>query len=106
MSNFEQYTLAAFMNAGAFEKHINRLRNYYQHKRDLILSTFLREPLGKYITISEEDSGVHFLMHVNTSMSEQEFLFKDKGERNPAGNVVFFFIMRNRKTADMKIRMS
>ena len=61
VSNFEQYTLAAFMNAGAFEKHINRLRNYYQHKRDLILSTFLREPLGKYITISEEDSGVHFL---------------------------------------------
>ena len=40
VSNFEQYTLAAFMNAGAFEKHINRLRNYYQHKRDLILSTF------------------------------------------------------------------
>ena len=68
------------MNAGAFEKHINRLRNYYQHKRDLILSTFLREPLGKYITISEEDSGVHFLMHVNTSMSEQEFLLKTRAK--------------------------
>ena len=80
VSNFEQYTLAAFMNAGAFEKHINRLRNYYQHKRDLILSTFLREPLGKYITISEEDSGVHFLMHVNTSMSEQEFLLKTRAK--------------------------
>ena len=30
VSNFEQYTLAQFMNSGAFEKHINRLRNYYQ----------------------------------------------------------------------------
>ena len=25
------------MNSGSFEKHINRLRNYYQQKRDRIL---------------------------------------------------------------------
>ena len=28
VSNFEQYTLARFMESGSFEKHINRLRNY------------------------------------------------------------------------------
>lgn len=32
VSNFEQYTLAKFMENGSFEKHINRLRNYYQTK--------------------------------------------------------------------------
>ena len=37
VSNFEQYTLARFMESGSFEKHINRLRNYYQNKRDAIL---------------------------------------------------------------------
>ena len=37
VSNFEQYTLAEFIENGSFEKHINRLRNYYQNKRDLIL---------------------------------------------------------------------
>lgn len=73
VSNFEQYTLAEFMNSGSFEKHINRLRNYYQQKRDKILNTFLKEPLGKYITIREEDAGVHFLMHVDTKLSEEEF---------------------------------
>ena len=31
VSNFEQYTLAQFMENGSFEKHINRLRNYYQN---------------------------------------------------------------------------
>lgn len=76
VSNFEQYTLAEFMNSGSFEKHINRLRNYYQQKRDKILNTFLKEPLGKYITIREEDAGVHFLMHVDTKLSEEEFQAK------------------------------
>ena len=29
VSNFEQYTLAQFMENGSFEKHINRLISYY-----------------------------------------------------------------------------
>lgn len=66
VSNFEQYTLAKFMANGSFEKHINRLRNYYQVKRDAILTTFKNSPLKNYITITEEESGVHFLMHINT----------------------------------------
>ena len=30
VSNFEQYTLAAFINQGYFEKHINRMRSFLQ----------------------------------------------------------------------------
>ena len=30
VSNFEQYTLARFISGGYFEKHINRMRNYYR----------------------------------------------------------------------------
>ena len=51
VSNFEQYTLAQFMENGSFEKHINRLRNYYQNKRDAILKAFEQGPLGEYVTI-------------------------------------------------------
>ena len=72
VSNFEQYTLARFMTDGSFEKHINRLRNYYQNKRDAILKAFTGKPLGSYINIREEEAGVHFLMHINTSKSENE----------------------------------
>ena len=74
VSNFEQYALAKFMANGCFEKHINRLRNYYQTKRDSILSTFKNSPLDKYITITEEESGVHFLMHINTPKTEEQLL--------------------------------
>ena len=80
VSNFEQYTLAQFMNSGAFEKHINRLRNYYQQKRDRILETFLQGPLKNKIIIREEDAGVHFLMYVDTKLSEEEFLEKVKSK--------------------------
>ena len=80
VSNFEQYTLAQFMNSGSFEKHINRLRNYYQQKRDRILEAFLQGALKTKIKILEEDAGVHFLMKVDTNLSEEEFLDKMKSK--------------------------
>ena len=80
VSNFEQYTLAKFMENGSFEKHINRLRNYYQTKRDAILQVFQKEPLGKYVTIREEGAGVHFLMQIHTEKSEEEIVTEAKGK--------------------------
>lgn len=70
VSNFEQYTLSKFMQTGSFEKHLNRLRNFYQNKRDRILEVFQQDPLGSKITIMEEDAGVHFLMKIHSEMSE------------------------------------
>ncbi|MDO5590638.1 MAG: hypothetical protein Q4F98_06230 [Lachnospiraceae bacterium] len=81
VSNFEQYTLAKFMANGSFEKHINWLRNYYQVKRDAILTTFKNSPLKNYITITEEESGVHFLMHINTKKSEDELLLAARAKK-------------------------
>lgn len=77
VSNFEQYTLAQFMENGSFEKHINRLRNYYQNKRDAILKELKSGSIGKYITIQEE-AGVHFLMHIQSDCAEAEIIEKAK----------------------------
>lgn len=78
VSNFEQYTLAEFMENGSFEKHINRLRNYYQNKRDAILKELKSGSIGKYITIQEEEAGVHFLMHIQSDCTEAEIVEKAK----------------------------
>lgn len=78
VSNFEQYTLAQFMENGSFEKHINRLRNYYQNKRDAILKELKSGSIGKYITIQEEEAGVHFLMHIQSDCAEAEIIEKAK----------------------------
>ena len=76
VSNFEQFTLARFIEQGHFEKHINRMRNFYHQKRDALLTTMKESPLWNYITISEEDAGLHFLMKVETSLSDEAFCLR------------------------------
>ena len=72
VSNFEQYTLARFINEGYFEKHINRMRSIYRGIRDMLLNEFRSSPLADRITIREEHSGLHFLLTFDTSLSDRE----------------------------------
>lgn len=74
VSNFEQYTLATFLNEGYFEKHINRMRNFYRTLRDMLLEYIKNSPLSSRVSISEEDSGLHFLMYVDTTRSDEELI--------------------------------
>ncbi|MBQ6393418.1 MAG: PLP-dependent aminotransferase family protein [Eubacterium sp.] len=74
VSNFEQYTLAKFIANGSFEKHLNRLRIFYQNKRDRILEAFRKAPLGDRIAITEKDAGVHFLMKINSPHHEKKIV--------------------------------
>lgn len=72
VSTFEQLTLYKFMSEGHFEKHINRMRNFYKNQRNLILNSIKASQLNKLCTIKEQDSGLHFLMTVDTALSEDE----------------------------------
>lgn len=72
VSNFEQYTLASFINGGYFEKHINRMRNYYRMLRDKFIELINNSKLSKACTISEEDSGLHFLINLDTKLTDYE----------------------------------
>jgi len=72
VSNFEQYTLAEFMRQGYFEKHINRMRLFYMRKRKLVMDIIRRSGLAKYCEILENDSGLHFVIRLNTELSDEE----------------------------------
>ena len=74
VSNFEQYALMRFINEGCFEKHINRMRNFYHKQRDSLLDAIKNSPLASYVTIMEEDSGLHFQLKVNTELSDEELM--------------------------------
>ena len=78
VSNFEQYTLARFIREGHFEKHINRMRIYYRNQRDFLISAIKKSPLDTLVTIQEKDAGLHFLMKVDTSMSDEQLTQKAK----------------------------
>ena len=79
VSNFEQYTLARFISEGYFEKHINRMRNYYRNQRDILLESIRKSPLAGKIKIKEENSGLHFLMELQTKMPDD--LLEEKAGR-------------------------
>lgn len=72
VSTFEQYTLASFISQGYFEKHINRMRNYYRTQRDSVMTAVRNHPCYNKVRIKEEDSGLHFLMHIDTKLSDEE----------------------------------
>lgn len=66
VSNFEQYTLARFIQKGYFEKHINRMRNRYRALRDQLIQSIRKEFLPEGGRIQEEEAGLHFLLHLKT----------------------------------------
>lgn len=53
VSNFEQYTLARFIEDRYFEKHINRMRTYYRKIRDELLDAIANSALA-HIAISQK----------------------------------------------------
>ena len=76
VSNFEQYTLAAFIRKGYFEKHINRMRLYYSRKRRQLLETLGNSRLYEICQVKENESGLHFLMKLDTEYSETHMIRK------------------------------
>jgi len=72
VSNFDQYTLAAFIKGGYLEKHINRMRNHYRTRRDELIAAIRSQPHFARVRIKEEDAGLHFLLELQTSLSDSE----------------------------------
>ncbi|MBQ9169169.1 MAG: PLP-dependent aminotransferase family protein [Oscillospiraceae bacterium] len=72
--SFEQYTLARFLERGYFEKHINRMRKFYKLLRNRVISVLKECNYADRLTIMEQDAGLHFLVKVDTRMTEEEMI--------------------------------
>ena len=69
--SFEQYTLARFLSRGHFEKHINRMRKFYRSRRNRVVELLRTSPFAEKIEILELDAGLHFLVRVDTALSDE-----------------------------------
>ncbi len=78
VSGFEQYALARFMEKGYFERHIRRSIHYYKQQRDKIRSMFRASSLNKISRIIETGAGTHFLLRVDTDLSDVEIKWAAK----------------------------
>ena len=74
VSSFEQHTLARFLNRGHFEKHINRMRKFYRSRRNRVVDILRNCSHAEKLTIHELDAGLHFLLRVDTSLTDGELV--------------------------------
>lgn len=82
--SLEQYTLARFLSRGYFEKHINRMRRFYDLRRRELIEKIA--PLSDVAQVEERDAGLHFLLHVKTGLTDRELVgqLAKAGIRAPA----------------------
>ena len=76
VSTFEQYALSEFIKQGYFEKHINRMRLYYGRKRAKVIQVIKNTFTDNECKILENDSGLHFILQLNTKLSDSEIKSK------------------------------
>lgn len=72
VSNIEQYTLADFISGGYYERHINRMKNFYKGYRTTILDVIRSSPLYERIQIEEENAGLHFILSFQSDKLDNE----------------------------------
>lgn len=80
VSSFEQYTLAAFIGEGYYERHVARMRNYYRQQRSKILTALAQSPLAKRASVEEHAAGLHFILKINGIKDEEKWLAKLEGQ--------------------------
>ena len=59
------------MSRGYFEKHINRMRKFYKNRRNRVVSLLQNCKFADRLTILEQDAGLHFLLKVDTELSDE-----------------------------------
>ena len=78
--SFEQYTLARFLSRGYFEKHINRMRKFYRARRERVVQMLQQCSAADQLTILEQDAGLHFLLQVETPLSDEQLVARLAGK--------------------------
>lgn len=67
----EQAVLAAFIADGSFTRHINRTRTRTRRVRDELIRALAASPCASRYRVSAADGGLHFLLHVDTELSDE-----------------------------------
>lgn len=73
VSGIMQSAIANLIEKGYFERHINRMRSLYRKKRNLATKLFEKH---KEFTLLDNQAGLHFIVEIDTSVSEKEIIDK------------------------------
>ncbi|MEA1961257.1 MAG: PLP-dependent aminotransferase family protein [Bacillota bacterium] len=68
----EQKILSKFIQDGYFERHLNKMRNIYRRKREILVKNLT--DLNCNIQVLGADAGLHLLFKVNNGMTENQLV--------------------------------
>jgi GntR family transcriptional regulator/MocR family aminotransferase len=71
--NFEQYILYKFMHEGYFDRHLNKTRQIYKKKLEIIKSKIQTKP---YLEMMGDEAGLHFMLRIHTQVPEYALVEK------------------------------
>ena len=69
----DQKVLCRFIQGGYFERHLNKMRNIYRKKREVLVGELLRLNSDR-IEIIGADAGLHILLKINNGMNEEQLV--------------------------------
>ena len=71
----EQYALTDWIREGQFERHIRRMRQLYNSRRQALIAA-LRKYLYDRVTILGENAGIHLMAKIETDLSDETVIQK------------------------------
>ncbi len=66
----EQYALTDFITEGHLERHIRRMRELYNHRRQALVQA-LERYLSPQVTIVGESAGIHLMVRIDTALPDE-----------------------------------
>lgn len=69
--NFEQFIMYKFMREGYFERHINRMRQVYKKKLDIMKSIIEDQ---NDMDMFGDEAGLHFILTIKKEISEEKLI--------------------------------
>ncbi len=99
VSSFEQLTLAKFIEDGSYGKHLIRMKNFYRNLRNTLISAIETSAFAKFCKIQEEESGLHFLLTLETAFSPQELIRRLNAQKINLPPLTDFYYSKNSPSA-------
>ena len=79
VSSVQQVALARLLESGAYERHVARMRKRNRELRDEFADVLAESGLTDRVRMEEADSGLHFVLALGTSLSEEELVARVAG---------------------------
>ncbi|WP_026734824.1 MocR-like pyridoxine biosynthesis transcription factor PdxR [Fischerella sp. PCC 9605] len=71
----EQHVLADFIQEGYLERHLRRMRLYYDQRRQVLVQA-IKVHLGERATILGENAGIHLIVRLHTNLSDEDIIHR------------------------------